>query len=495
MSFADIVWAVDDFLWGDVFIVFTILVGLYFTFRSKFFSFTKLGYIFRRTIFGKKQKDAQKGSLTPLASMCVALGSCIGTGNISGVAAAIAVGGPGAVFWLWVYGVFGMTIKVVEVALACYYRQRTPDGEFIGGPMYYIEKGLVKERKWKPLIVLAYMFCVFFTLQWFVGTSLYAAAESAQVCFNLNPLIFIAIYGIFVIVVTRKGTSSVGKFANVAVPIMSILYIIGGLVMIIMNAANLPGAFGLIFKGAFSGTAVTGAFAGAGVKLAMQKGLSRAINSNEAGQGSSPMIHAVADTRHPIEQGLWGAVEVFLDTIIVCSITALAILSTGVWSSGETSATLTITAFQSAFGNFGVIFMGVIVTIFAFTSTTGWFTCDATCFSFLMRGNEKLRSGFIKVLKVIYFVPTVLFAALMFYTNAGANIFWDVIDAVVALPTYVNLLSIFLLSGTFFKLMKDYKARYMGIGKIDPEFKYFYETEPNEEAKAHDAELMKEFAE
>lgn len=490
MSFKDIVYAVDDFLWGDVFIILTIAIGLYFTFRSKFFSFTKLGYIFKRTIFGKKQQKAQKGSLTPLASMCVALGSCIGTGNISGVAAAIAVGGPGAVFWLWMYGIFGMTIKVVEVSLACYYRERTPDGEFIGGPMYYIEKGLVKDKKWKPLIVLAYMFCIFFTLQWFVGTSLYAAAETAQVSFHLNPLIFIAIYGIFILIVTRKGTSSVGKFANVAVPIMSVLYIVGGLALILINVNSLPHVFKLIINGAFKGTAVSGAFVGASVKLAMQKGLSRAINSNEAGQGSSPMIHAVADTVHPIEQGLWGAVEVFLDTIIVCSITALAIISTGVWDSGETSATLTITAFKSVFGEFGVIFMGVIVTIFAFTSTTGWFTCDSTCFSYLFRGNEKFRSGFVKVLKRIYFLPTVLFAAMMFYTNVGANIFWDIIDAVIALPTYVNLTAITLLSGTFFKLMKDYKARYMGIGKLDPDFKYFYETEPNDEAKKHDAKLL-----
>ena len=493
MSFADFIDMSNSFLWGNVFIGFTVIVGLYFTFRSGFFSFTKFGYIFRNTIFKKTEvaaKDSQKGTLTPFEAMCVALGGCVGSGNISGVAAAIAVGGPGAVFWLWLYGIFGMTIKVVESALGCYYRSKAPDGDYFGGPMYYIEKGLGKERGFKFAVPLAYLFGFFMFQQWIAGGSLYAAAETGNHVFGIHPLIYIVIYGVFMMYVLRFGNSSVGKFAAKAVPIMTVIYIFGGIAMIIMNIGNIPHTFALIFSGAFSGTAASGGFVGATVKLAMQKGLSRAVNSNEAGQGSSPMIHAVADTRHPIEQGLWGAVEVFFDTIVVCSITSLAVISTGVWDSGATSATLTITAFESMFGPIGPIFMGIMITIFAFTTSTGWYTYYNSILNYFWRNHESTRHWMTKVFKAVFWIPQCVFPALLFYTDAGANVFWDVIDTVVALPTYINLACILALSGTFFKLLKDYKARYMGIGTVDPDFKYFYDTEPNAAALAHDRELL-----
>ena len=491
MGFAETVRAIDSFLWGDVFVVWTLVIGFYLTFGSKFFSFRYFGFIFKNTLFKKQSKTAQKGSLTPFEAMCVALGGCVGTGNISGVAAAIAVGGPGAVFWLWMYAILGMTIKVVEVTLGCYYRSRTPDGEFFGGPTYYIEKGLGQERGFKGAVIMAYVFGICLCMQWIAGGSLYAAAESAETCFNMPPLLYIAIYAVFLILVTARGVNSVGKFASKAVPVMTVMYLAGGIIMVVVNITEVPGVLALIFKSAFTGTAAVGGFAGATVRLAIQKGLSRAVNSNEAGQGSSPMIHATADTRHPVEQGMWGAVEVFMDTIVVCSITSIAILVTGAWSTGETSATLTITAFESVFGTAGVLFMGIMVTIFAFTTNSGWFSYFNTCLNYFLRNHEAARLKASSIFKKIYSVPVVLFAALLFYTDAGANVFWDIIDAVIALPTYINLAALLFLSGTFFRLLKDYKARYMGVGQVDFNFKYFYDTEPNAEAKAHDAALQK----
>ena len=180
-----------------------------------------------------------------------------------------------------------------------------------------------------------------------------------------------------------------------------------------------------------------------------------------------------------------------MDTIVVCSITSIAILVTGAWSTGETSATLTITAFESVFGTAGVLFMGIMVTIFAFTTNSGWFSYFNTCLNYFLRNHEAARLKASAIFKKIYSVPVVLFAALLFYTDAGANVFWDIIDAVIALPTYINLAALLFLSGTFFRLLKDYKARYMGVGQVDFNFKYFYDTEPNAEAKAHDAALQK----
>lgn len=271
---------------------------------------------------------------------------------------------------------------------------------------------------------------------------------------------------------------------------MTAAYIIGSLILIIMNASELPNVFGMIFSGAFTGTAAVGGFVGAGVRLAVQKGLSRAVNSNEAGQGTSPMIHASADTVHPIRQGLWGSVEVFIDTVIVCSCTALAILCTGTWSSGLSSVSLTTSAFESGFGTFGVVFIGIIMLFFGLTTNGGWYSYYNALLNHAMSGgSEERRLKALKIFRIIYPLPTLLFTSMLFYTNAGANVFWTVIDVTIALPIYFNLISLLLLSGTFFKLLADYKARYMGIGKIDPSFKYFYDTEPNAEAKAHDATL------
>lgn len=490
---AEMIRTIDGYLWGDAFIIATIAIGIYLTVRSGFFAFAKFGHICKNTI-GKvfEKKEYREGTLSPFEALCIAVGGTVGTGNISGVAAAIAVGGPGAVFWLWLYAVLGMTIKVVEVTLACYYRSKTPEGEFFGGPSFYMEKGLGKDKGLKFGVIFAWMFGLFFSLQWICSGQIYAAAESLNTSFGVPPLLFIAIYSVFLFYIINKGVSGLGRIASKAVPVMTVLYILGGIVMILVNIRSVPTVFALIFTSAFKGTAAVGGFAGATMRLAVQKGLSRAVNSNEAGQGSSPMVHASSDTMHPVQQGLWGAMEVFIDTIIVCTITALSILCTGVWDSGLTSVTLTTKAFETTFGQAGVLFVGTMMALFAITTNGGWYSYYNTLLNHALQKHDSLRLKASKWFRIIFPIPMIIFTSMLFWTDAGANVFWDFIDACVALPIYVNLLSILLLSSTFFKLLKDYKARYLHIGKVDPDFKYFYDTEPNEEAKAYDKKLLEE---
>ncbi len=493
MSVIELVRTMNSYLWGDVFVFGTIAIGLYFTIRSKFFTFFHFGHIWKNTVFKKTDSShIREGQLSPYEALCVAVGGTVGTGNISGVAAAIAVGGPGAIFWLWLYSILGMTIKIVEVTLGCYYRSKTPNGEYFGGPSYYMEKGLGRQKGLKIGFLFAWMFGLFFSLQWIVSGQLYAVAESVNTSFGVPPLLFIAFYSILLFYVVNKGVSKLGRLASKAVPFMTLAYLLGGIILIVLNIGELPGIIALIFKSAFTGTAALGGFAGSTVRLAIQKGLSRAVNSNEAGQGSSPMVHATADTVHPVAQGLWGAIEVFIDTIIVCSITALAILCTGTWTSGATSVSLTTSAFESAFGTAGVAFIGIMMFLFAVTTSGGWYSYYNTLLNHAFSGNEERRKKVSKIFRKIYPLPLILFTSMLFYTDAGANTFWEFIDACVALPIYVNLVTIVLLSNTFFKLLKDYRARYLHIGTIEPGFQYFYDTEPNEEAKAHDRKLMEE---
>ena len=492
MSFHDIILAIDDVLWGNTFVYATIIIGIYLTIRSKFFGF-KLGYIFKHTLGARKEGNEKKtGTVSPFEAMCVAVGGCVGTGNISGVASAIAVGGPGAVFWMWVWAFFGMTVKSAEVALGSYYRTKNEKGEYFGGPSYYIQKGIGEERGWKTLAkFLAWGYGITFILQAILGSQPYAISEAISNAFNIPQVVTVILYGCMIAYVVNKGVPRVAKVASKLVPFMTIAYVFGGVLLIILNIKNVPQAFGLIFGSAFTGTAATGGFVGAAVKLAVQKGLSRSVNSNEAGQGTSTMIHSSADTVHPVAQGMWGSIEVFIDTIIVCTVTALAILCTGVWTSGLTSVTLSTAAFETAFGRPGVWFIGIMMFLFGITTTGGWFTYYNALINHGFEKNPKLRDKLLKIFRTIYPMLPVAYCLMLLFTNGGANMMWDIVDCVIALPIYFNLIALVLLSGTYFKLLRDYEARWMGMGTVEPEFKYFYDTEPNAEAMAHDKELAK----
>lgn len=305
----------------------------------------------------------------------------------------------------------------------------------------------------------------------FSGNQVFTIAEALNTTFHIPMIPFACVY----FYITWKGTPRIAKFASKLVPFMCLIYFVGGIVLIVVNYQALPGVIKAVFHDAFTGSAAAGGFVGAGVMTVIRTGIARSINSNEAGQGSSPMIHASADTPHPVEQGLWGAIEVFVSTVLVSTITALAILSTGTWTSGLTSVTLTITAFQSVFGQAGLYFIGIIAILFGVTTTTGWFTYYCSLIAHGFRKNEKLRDKLILIFKIIFPWPNVIVVALIVLSGKGPNLYWAMIDVITVLPTFFNVLALIGLSGVFVKLLNDYRARYMGIGKVDPDFKVFYD--------------------
>lgn len=481
-------------LWGTPFIVFTIVIGVYYIIATRAFSFVHLGHIFKNT-FGtltkKESRTKTEGHISPWEAVCTAIGGCVGTGNVSGVAAAIALGGPGALFWIWVWAIFGMSIKCAEVSLASYYRTKNTDGTYYGGPSYYMEKGIGKDKKWKAGIILAWAFGIGFFVQWFIGSQAFAVSEVLKASFNIPQIPFVLVYSAFLFYVLYKGVPRLAKTLSALVPVMCILYIIAGIGLIIINIHALPGVMQAIFTQAFTGSAAVGGFAGATIQKVMRAGVSRSINSNEAGQGTSPMIHGSADTMHPVRQGLWSTMEVFVDTIIICSITGLAILCSGTWSSGLTSGTLTVEAFRSGYGFIGIAFMGIMMALFGFTTTGGAYTYYNTLLNHVLR-HSKHRKTIIKIYTYIYSAPNIIITSMIVLTGSSPALFWTMTDILIAVPVFTNLLALFLLRDKYLALLKDYKARYMGIGEVDPNFKPFYDTEASSEVQAAAEKLMEE---
>ncbi len=476
--YLDIVNAIDSFLWGTPFLAFVILVGAYFTIRSGFFPVFHFGHIMKHTlgqITSKEANEKKAGQVSPFEAACIAIGGCVGMGNIGGVATAVATGGPGAVFWMWLWAFFGMMVKCVEVTLGCHYRSKNERGEFFGGSVYFIEKGLGTEKKWKGAYALAIAFSIGFVAQFLGGSQAYTISEVLNTSFGFDMIGVTAAYTVVLYYLIWKGTPRIASFATKAVPFMTVTFILGGLGIIALNFQNVPAVVSAIFSQAFTGTAAAGGFAGAAVSAAMRAGIARSINSNEAGQGSSPLIHGSADTVHPVRQGLWGSFEVFTDTIIVCSVTALAILVTGEWMTGVKGATLTITAFQHVYGQAGVVFIGIMCALFGMTTTTGWYTYYVTIINYVLQNKPKVRDAACKAFKFLFPLPNMVIVSSIVLTGNGPDLFWALVDISLVIPVFTNLLAIFLLRDKFFSLLNDYKARYLGIGVIDPNFDIFYD--------------------
>ncbi len=494
----DIIGKIGSFLWGPPMIIAIIGCGLYLTLKSGFFSFRYIGHVFKNTLgtmAKKESKEKEAGKVSPFEAICVAVGGAVGVGSIGGVAAAIAVGGPGALFWILLWAFFGMTVKLAEVTLACYYRSKDEKGNYYGGPSYYMEKGLGRDKGIKGGFYLAWLFGTAFIIQAFSGNQVFTIAESLNTAFGIPMIPFACAYSLFIFYIIWKGVPRVASFASKCVPFMCVLYFLGGIVLILVNIKELPGVLAAVFSQAFTGSAATGGFVGAGIMTVIKTGLARSINSNEAGQGSSPMIHAKADTPHPVRQGLWGSFEVFVDTILVCTITALAILCTGQWKSGLTSATLTIAAYESVFGKAGLYFIGIIMLLFGLTTTAGWFTYYCSLIAHGLRNHPKLRDTAMMAFKIIFPWPNIIIVAMIVLSGSGPNLYWALIDIVTVLPTFFNVIALFLLSGVFVKLLKDYKARYLGVGKVDPDFKIFYEDEENERFRERESAVSREMEE
>ena len=453
--------AVNNFIWGVPAMVCIFGVGLYLSISTGFLQIRKFPYAIRTTL-GRifRKRDASDGAITPFQAVCTALAATVGTGNIAGVAGAIAIGGPGAIFWMWVSAIFGMCTKFAEVTLAVHYREINANGELVGGPMYYIKNGLGKKWNW-----LAYLFAAFGVLTVF-GTgnatqvnTITTAINSALLNYNVisenavstSNLIIGIVIAILIAMILLGGIKRIGQVTEKLVPFMALLYILLGLGVILLNIQNIPSVFASIFRGAFQPSAVTGGIIGS-MFLSLKKGVSRGIFSNEAGLGTGSIAHACADTKKPVKQGMFGIFEVFTDTIVICTLTALVILCSGVpIHFGEAAgAELTISGFTSTYGSWISIFTAIAMCCFAFSTALGWGLYGARCIEFLF--SEKV----IKPFMVVYSLVAILGA------TANLGLMWSIAETFNGLMAIPNLIALFLLSGTVIKLTKEYFA---GEGK------------------------------
>ncbi|MGE6257062.1 alanine/glycine:cation symporter family protein [Heyndrickxia sporothermodurans] len=469
------------FLWGLPLIVTILFTGLYFTIGSKLFQFRFFPHIMKNTfgiIFKRKSSDKNtKGILSPFEAVSTAIGGSVGVGNIGGVATAIAVGGPGAVFWMWCSALIGMLIKTVEVTLSVYYRNTDENGDPYGGPTYYMEKGLGEERNFKYWIIPALLFGLGIFSTFFITLQSYTISEAVSSTFNIGMIPVSIVYLLLVYYMIYGGIRHVGKIATKLVPIMCLFYLLSGLFIIFSRFTEIGSVFELIFTSAFTGTAAVGGFTGAAVAQVIRLGIARAVYSNEAGWGTSPMVHSTAKTDHPVKQGMWGAFEVFVDTMIVCTITALVVIVTGKWSTGLSGAELTLSAFEDGIGSFGRIIVTVSIFLFGLTTSTGWYVYYEVLLRHLFKNPKclKWKKRFLKMYNIIYPIPgTIMVIYAVTYGIPGQSV-WYFADITSAIPTFINVVVILLLSKKFFELLKDYKARHLGIGKVNPNFALFYE--------------------
>lgn len=447
--------AVNSFVWGIPAMVCIIGVGLLLSIRTGFIQFRKFGYTFKVTlgrIFHKK--EAADGSITPFQAVCTALAATVGTGNIAGVAGAIAIGGPGAVFWMWISALLGMCTKFSEVTLAVHFREKNQHGDWTGGPMYYIKNGLGPKWRWMAvLFALLGVLTVFGTgnatqvntITSAVNTALLSCHVIDASSVSVSSLIIGIIIAVLVALILLGGIKRIGRVAEMLVPFMALLYIILALGVIFLNIDQVPGVFASIFEGAFSPASVTGGVVGS-FFLSMQKGVARGIFSNEAGLGTGSIAHATADTDHPVKQGFFGIFEVFADTIVICTMTALVILCSGVPVNYGTDAgaELTINGFIATYGNWVSIFTAVALCCFAFSTILGWGLYGTRCIEFLF------GTWINKPFMVVYSLVAVIGA------TADLGLLWSVAETFNGLMSIPNLIALFLLSGTVVKLVKDY---------------------------------------
>ena len=448
--------SINGFVWGVPAMICIIGVGLLLSFRTRFLQFRKFGYTFKVTIgkiFHKRQ--ASDGSITPFQAVCTALAGTVGTGNIAGVAGAIAIGGPGAVFWMWMSALLGMCTKFAEVTLAVHFREKNKEGDWVGGPMYYIKNGL--GRKWQWLAVLFSILgvlTVFGTGNATQVNTITTAIDSALLNYQIIKPDFVPTFNlilgiiitILVALVLLGGIKRIGQVTERLVPFMALLYLILAIGVILLNVNRIPTVLASIFQGAFSPSAVTGGVIGT-MFTSMKKGVSRGIFSNEAGLGTGSIAHAAADTSDPIQQGFFGIFEVFTDTIIICTMTALVILCSNIPIAYgvDAGAELTIQGFTSTYGNWVSIFTAVALCCFAFSTIIGWGLYGTRCIEFLF--GSKVNRPFM----LVYSLVAILGA------TVDLGLLWSIADTFNGLMVIPNLIALFLLSGTVVQLIKKKK--------------------------------------
>ncbi len=432
---------INGIVWGVPMLVLILGVGIFLTFGLKLLTIIKIPFGFKLLWAGRIPGDAA-GEMSPFNALMTSLAATIGTGNIAGVATAIFLGGPGAVFWMWMTALVGMATKYAEAVLAVRFREKDERGKFVGGPMYYIQNGLGPKWKW-----LAICFAAFAGIAGF-GIGNMVQANSIANALNANFAIPEWMTGVVLVVlvgaVLLGGIERISHVAGALVPFMAVAYIGASALVLIINAEAIPAAFALIFKHAFTPAAATGGFAGAAVWAAMRFGVARGVFSNEAGLGSAPIAHAAAQTKGPVSQGLVAMLGTFIDTLIVCSFTALAIISTGAWTSGETGAALTSKAFDLALPGFGGYIIAIALAVFAFTTILGWsYYCERSL-------QYLFGVKIIKPFRVVWSLAALVGATLKL------GFVWLLADTLNALMAIPNLIALALLSPIVFKITKEF---------------------------------------
>lgn len=440
---------INGFVWGPVMLLLLVGTGILLTIRAGFPQLTKLGTIMKSTVgslFGEDAHKKDEAGISPYQAVATALASTVGTGNITGVATAIVAGGPGAVFWMWVSALFGIMTKFAEVTLAVKFRQKNERGEWVGGPMYYMENGL--NAKW-----LGVIFACFATLASFgIGnmTQSNSIATALNETVGISPVVTGVVVAIIVAFVILGGIKRIAEVTERLVPVMGVIYVLLGVITIALNLDKLPGAFAIIFQGAFAPQSVLGGVMGYTIMNAIRFGFARGVFSNEAGLGSAPIAHAAANTDNPVKQGMWGAFEVIFDTFIICTITSLVVVMSGMYTAeGLDGAALSIAAFNQSVGMFGTVGVTIGTVLFALSTLLGWSYYGEKSIEYLFKtkswvGNVKL--GYRVVFIAMSFVGAV----------GGLQLIWAIADTLNGLMAIPNLIALVLLSGTVTKLVKDY---------------------------------------
>ncbi len=417
---------------GPYMLIFLVGAGIYITFRLKFFQLFKVGFIFKNTIgtIFKNKDNISNDSISPFQAMTTSLAGTMGIGNIVGIGTAIVYGGVGSIFWMWVSAFFGCATKYAEIFLAVKYRSKNKSGQYVGGPMYYLEKGL--NNKW-----LAILFCVFCAFASFgIGnmTQINSVSSSLNINFNIDKsfsgIVFLVIVGMVIL----GGIKRIGKITEKVIPFMSILYILGALFVILMNYENIPYAFSLIFKDAFKIDAVISGAFGYMLMNAIRYGFSRGIFSNEAGLGSSPIVHAASKSDDIVKQSCWGVFEVLIDTIVVCTITTLAIITSGVFKESMDGSQFTEYAFRSVMGNFGSSFISISIVFFAISSMLSWAYYGERSIEYIS-DNKKL----------IFIYRMCFLACIYIGAVTEIDLVWrisDTLNCLMAIPNIIGVLSL-----------------------------------------------------
>ena len=443
-SFIPILNAIDSFMWGPPLITLLVGTGIYLTIRLKLLQVFRLPKALK-LIF--KAQNNGRGDVSSFKALCVALAATVGTGNIVGVATAVKVGGPGAIFWMWVAAFFGMATKYSEGLLAVKFRSIDEKGEIAGGPMFYIRNGM--GEKWKPLATFFALACIgvaYFGIGTFPQVN--AIVDSMEIAFGFPKLATDVILTVFIAAITLGGLQSIAKVASGIVPFMALTYVAISLGLIILNLDQVPAAIAMIISDAFTGAAAAGGFAGSTVMMAMQNGVARGVFSNESGLGSAPIAAAAAKTKWPAEQGLISMTGTFIDTIIICSMTGLALVITGVWQGDAAGAAMTSAAFASAYGFFGSQLLTIALVLFAFTTILGWnYYGERACiYLFGNKGVLPYRLIFIA-----------LIASGAFLKLEAIWILADIVNGLMAIP---NLIALIALSGVIVAETNKYMNRH-----------------------------------